>query len=577
MGKADSCDLHEASACFSSALQRRFIPALDFMAMKHLLLAAFLATPLLVAADPLEDAEVRLPYSEIRRLLDERKEPAPAEVLPSSLASARFKVSREGGRIVIDAAFRTVRFSDRPTLVPLLGGAVALERSEPADLGLLVKDGQICHASAEPGSSAFTARFLGGADEVELTLPTSPSLILETAEPGFIVVTGDREQPLLPGQSLPLPAAGAVVTLRALSTREAEESLRPPQPSDWTWQHQALVRDAEGELEHFVIARASATTGSGLSAELLLPADARDVEATGEDLASSRGTRDADGSVRLLLEWKSRDLLEREVTLTYRRPLRPLDASWQLAAPRGAGEQSSRTRFLIAANPRRAFEAAGLAGPFDPDGLPPKLRELLAGSTYHTLESKDHAAELGARELPLVATAEAVISEATWALRQESDGALLAEGLLKIEHRQPLRVAFDSPAGFTLLSCAVNGIDTRPVDRGEGRIEIPLPRAGKEASLVQLSFTAAGEALDPVSGTLALALPRTPLFIRALSWRIDLPAAYRSEVHGNLIRDSLAAADPPSAIRLRKNLCRDEVPAVSVFYQRADLSAAARP
>jgi hypothetical protein len=454
---------------------------------------------------------------------------------------------------------------------------VALERSEPAELGLLVKDGQICHASAEPGSSTFTARFLGGADEVELTLPASPSLILETAEPGFIVVMGDREKPLLPGQPLPLPAAGAVVTLRALSTREAEESLRPPQPSDWTWQHQALVRDAEGELEHFAIARASATTGSGLSAELLLPADARDVEATGDDLASSRGTRDADGSTRLLLEWKSRDLHEREVTLTYRRPLRPLDTSWQLAAPRGTGEQPSRTRFLIAANPRRAFEAAGLAGPFDPDGLPPKLREALAGSTYHTLESKDHAAELGARELPLVATAEAVVSEATWALRQESDGALLAEGLLKIEHRQPLRVAFDSPAGFTLLSCAVNGRDTRPVDRGEGRIEIPLPPAGKEASQIQLSFTAAGEALDPVSGTLALALPRTPLFIRALNWRIDLPAAYRAEVHGNLIRDLLVAGDPPSAIRLRKNLCRDEVPAVSVFYQRADLSATTRP
>ncbi len=545
--------------------------------MKHPLLAALLSTPFLAAADPLEDAEVRLPYSEIRRLLEERKEPAPAEVLPSSLASARFKVSREGGRLVIDAAFRTMRFSDRPTLVPLLGGAVALERSEPAELGLLVKDGRICHASAEPGSSAFNARFLSGADEVELTLPASPSLILETDEPGFLASTGDREQPLLPGQPLPLPAAGAVVTLRALSTREAEESLRPPQPSDWTWQHQALVRDEDGELEHLVIARASATTGSGLSAELLLPSDARDVHATGEDLASWLGIRNADGSNRLLLEWKSRDLLEREVTLTYHRPLRPLDASWQLVAPRGTGDQASRTRFLIAANPRRAFEAAGLAGPFDPEGLPPTMREALAGSTYHTLESKDHTADLGARELPLVATAEAVVSEATWTLRQESDGALLAEGLLKIEHRQPLRVAFDSPAGFTLLSCAVNGRDTRPVDRGEGRIEVPLPPAGKEVSQVQLSFTAAGDALDPVSGTLALALPRTPLFIRTLNWRIDLPAAYRAEVHGNLIRDSLAAADPPSAIRLRKNLCRDEVPAVSVFYQRADLSTAARP
>jgi hypothetical protein len=545
--------------------------------MTHPLIAALLATPLLVTADPLAEAEVRLPYSEIRRLLDERKEPAPSAVLPPSLASARFMVSREGGRLVIDAAFRTLRFSDQPALVPLIGGAVGLERSEPAELGLLVKDGRICHAAAEAGSTSFTARFLADAAEVELILPPCPSLILETGEQGLVVVAGDREQALLPGQPLPLPAAGATVTLRALSTREAEESLRPPQPSDWSWQHQALVRDADGELEHLVIARASATTGSGLSAELVLPADARDIEAAGDDLASSRGSRNADGTTRLLLEWKSRDLLEREVVLSYRRPLRPLDAVWQLAAPQGSGATPSRTRFLIAANPRRAFEAEGLTGPFDSEGLPAKLRESLAGSTYHTLESATAIAELGARELPLVATAEAVVPEATWTLRQEVDGALLVEGLLKVEHRQPLLVAFDSPAGFTLLRCAVDGRDTRPVDRGEGRLEVPLPPGGKEASQIQLSFTAAGKPLDPVAGTLALALPRTPLFIRSLTWRIDLPAAYRAEVHGNLIRDPLPSADPPSAIRLRKNLCRDEVPAVSVFYQRGDLAGSARP
>jgi hypothetical protein len=545
--------------------------------MKHPLLAALLATPLLVTADPLDDAEVRLPYSEIRRLLDERKEPVPPAVLPPSLASARLTIRRDGARLAIDAAFRTIRFSDRPTLVPLIGGAVGLERSEPAELGLLVKDGQICHAAAEPGSTSFTARFLADAPEVGLTLPPCPSLILETDEPGMLVQTGDREIPLIPGQPLPLPAAGATVTLRALSTREAEASLRPPEPSDWTWQHQALVRDADGELEHLVIARASATTGSGLSAELVLPADARDIDAAGEDLASSRGSRDADGATRLRLEWKSRDLLEREVVLSYRRPLRPLDGSWQLAAPQGAGDRPSRTRFLIAANPRRAFEADGLAGPFDPDGLPAKLRESLAGTTYHTLESATAKAELGARELALVAIAEAVIPEATWTLRQEVDGSLLVEGLLKVEHRQPLLVAFDSPAGFTLLRCAVAGGETRPIDRGEGRLEIPLPPGGKEASQIQLSFTASGKPLDPVAGTLALALPRTPLFIRALTWRIDLPAAYRAEIHGNLIRDPLPSADPPSAIRLRKNLCRDEVPAVSVFYQRGDLSGSARP
>jgi hypothetical protein len=178
-------DLHPARAGFSSRLQRRFIRAADRAGMKHPLLAALLATPLLVSADPLDDAEVRLPYSEIRRLLDERKEPAPPEDLPPSLASARFTIRRDGARIAIDAAFRTIRFSGQPALVPLIGGTLALERSEPAELGLLVKDGQICHAAAEPGSASFTARFLADAPEVALTLPPCPSLILESDEAGL--------------------------------------------------------------------------------------------------------------------------------------------------------------------------------------------------------------------------------------------------------------------------------------------------------------------------------------------------------------------------------------------------------
>jgi hypothetical protein len=303
----------------------------------------------------------------------------------------------------------------------------------------------------------------------------------------------------------------------------------------------------------------------------MLPADIRNLDAGGDDLASFHARRDPDGNRRLQLEWKTRDQLEREVTLSYRRPLRPLDPNWQLAAPGAPGE--TRTRFIIASNPRRAFAAKDLAGPFDPDGLPAALREAIAGASYFTLEASGPKTELGAAELPLVATADAVIPEATWLHRHESDGSMLIEGLLTVEHRQPLRVALESPAGFSLLTCMVNDRDTRPVDRGEGKLEIPLPPGGKEPTRLKLSFTASGDPLDPVAGTLSLSLPRTPVFIRTLSWRIDLPTGHLAEIHGNLARETLASADPKSAIRLRKNLCRDEAPAVSVFYQRADLTA----
>ena len=532
--------------------------------MKRLLLAAVLL-PCLSTAEPLEDAEVRLPYSELKKLLEQRQ--APDANLPASLSAARLKIRLEGDRVIIDATFRTLSFSDKPVLIPLIGGAVSLESTEPQDIDLLVRDGEICHAAMEIGASRFTARFLGEGPELELMLPPCPSLILETEEAGLLI----NDQLLAAGQPFPLAAAGGKITVRALSTVEVEEKTRPPEPSDWSWQFQTLVRENEGELIHHITGRASAAGGSGLSAELVLPADARDLEAAGDDLTSHRTLRDADGGTRLMLEWGSRDLLEREITLAYRRPLRPLDTTWQLVSPQGAGE--NKTRFLIAANPRRAFEAAGLAGPFDAENLSVTFREALAGSPYFTLEGTGKQTRLGALELPLVATADAVIPEATWQVRQESDGSRLVEGMMSVEHRQPLRVAFESPAGFSLLTCAVNGRDTRPVDRGDGKIEIPLPPGGKVPTKLQLSFTANGDALDPVAGTLALALPRTPVFIRSLSWRIDLPAAYRAEVHGNLARENLVTTDPRSAVRLRKNLCRDEVPAVSVFYQRADLTA----
>ena len=90
-------------------------------------------------------------------------------------------------------------------------------------------------------------------------------------------------------------------------------------------------------------------------------------------------------------------------------------------------------------------------------------------------------------------------------------------------------------------------------------------------SIVTCAFTRAGDPLDPVEGTLALELPRTPLFIHALEWKIELPAIYQAETHGNLKRVPSPGGNP-SLIALRKNLCRDERPETRLFYQRTDLN-----
>ena len=140
---------------------------------------------------------------------------------------------------------------------------------------------------------------------------------------------------------------------------------------------------------------------------------------------------------------------------------------------------------------------------------------------------------------------------------------------MSLEHRGALGLTLEVPEGMTLLACDVGGQSATPVNLGEGKLELTLPAAGQKTR-VSCSFTGRTAALDPVDGTLELALPKTPLFIRALTWRIDLPRGYQAETHGNLFR-AADANEPPSRLTLRKNLCRDERPATAVFYQRSDL------
>jgi hypothetical protein len=154
-------------------------------------------------------------------------------------------------------------------------------------------------------------------------------------------------------------------------------------------------------------------------------------------------------------------------------------------------------------------------------------------------------------------------------VKLESDGALLVEGLMILEHRGLLGVLLDVPPAMTLLSCDVASQSVTPVNLGDGKLEINLPATGGK-SRVSCTFTGKIAALDPVEGTFALSLPKTPLFIRALTWKIDLPRGYQAETHGNLVRAN-EPNDPSSRLTLRKNLCRDERPEINVFYQRADL------
>jgi hypothetical protein len=537
-----------------------------------LLGAVALANLSLLRGQGLDQAEVRIPYGELKQLLARAEPVAKPETPKPALLSARLRLTIENGRPVLEATFRATSFANDLAFIPLIAGDLSLEKQDPEDATIMAGAKGLCLAVEQAGTRTLQLRLLPIVDKnsFSFSLPPCPSVIFETAglpeDHSVVIGSGGREETLADRQIRPLPSSGQELTVRLLGSHETREALRPPEPSAWTWQHQALVKPSDGELIYQVLARASAADGSGVEALLPLPSDAQDVTVSGEDLASHAKIRGENRSLGLKLVWITRGVLDRQVTISYRMPLRPLDRTWPLQAPGGDG---TRTRFIIAASPVFAYSADGLTAPLLPQGLPSALAESLKGATCHLLEATT-TAELSVTPIPVAATAEGVVTSSEWSLKIEPDGAMLATGILTVEHAGPLGFIFDTPEGMKLLSCEVAGKPVSPVDLGQGVLKLTLPPQGGK-SLLSCSFTGRTTSLDPVEGTLKLTLPKVPLFIHSLLWRLDLPAGYQAETHGNLRRVQVAAGEPPSRVSLKKNLCRDERPEIHIFYQRSDL------
>jgi hypothetical protein len=538
--------------------------------------SAFLALGIHAQAQRFDNAEVRITYGELKQLLarseSEVKTEKPPEPPPPALLSARLRFSMENERPVINATFRTLAFGEKIALVPLIAGDVSLESQIPDDAVLVSGDESLCFASGKAGTHTLQLRLLPvtGEDGFSFTIPPCPSLIFETGDlsagQSVVLDSGTKEETLAAGQVRPLSNKGQPLHIRMLDSRETREALSPPEPSTWSWQHQALVVPADGDLVYQIIARASAADGSGVEALLPLPSDAQDIAVAGDDLVSHVKIRGENRALGLALVWKTRGILDRQLMISYRMPLRPLDRTWKLQAP-GSGD--TRTRFIIATSPLLDYAAEGLSRPHLPQGLPAPLAEALKGATCQQMEA-GASADLTATPVPVAATEEGVVKQSEWSVKIEPDGSMLATGVLMIEHKGPLGFVFDTPQDMKLLSCELAGRPVSPIDLGEGRLKIALPPQETESRLA-CSFTRTGDPLDPVEGTLKLSLPRTPLFLHSLLWHIDLPQGYQAETHGNLTRVT-ATGGPPSRISLRKNLCRDERPETQVFYQRADLN-----
>lgn len=545
----------------------------------------------------LEKAEVRLPGAELLRLWEEAraaKSVVPPEPLPEGLLlAALFRVGLSSGKVGLEAEFRVESFGRKWERIPLMGAGITVASVDPPDARLAVVGDRLCFVAPEAGQTVVKLKF------AEIQAPpagVAPFLQLETA-PGAVgqmevngvpegtVVVNAQGVPvgggLKQGQTrVSLPAQGGRVTLGLLEeSRLPKAELPPPppplSPSEWALQNEVLVQEGEGELSFVVHTDASALNGSALEAVLLLPPNARGVTATGEDLAEVRPARTEEGRTELRLRWKTRDIMERSLVISYALQKLPLAPEWPLRAPALPQEDRARSLFMVALPPGVELSGPGLQGPLPAHKLPRWVGEKMKAAEFVTLSGSSEAA-LQARLLPRLDTASGVVTRSEYTTRVVGDGASLTQGTVEIEHDEALRWIFTLPTGSNLLKCSVDGAAVKPVALSDGGVEVLLAHAGPAAktvkSTVAFSYTRTSDKLHAVDGQTALELPLTPLFIQEVLWTVEVPEAYQISGVGEGMEHAPAAQGAgPNTVRLVRRLCRNERPAAQIFYEKRGL------
>src|SRR5262249_17444309 len=207
------------------------------------------------------------------------------------------------------------------------------------------------------------------------------------------------------------------------------------------------------------------------------------------------------------------------------------------------------------------------------------IAALLGNSSYTIVPAApgETSAQVKFRRHPIVSTAQARIDEAVFQMRVVAEGSTLTDARFVVRHDRPVALRVELPTGSELIGCSIDGAEASPGDRGGGVLEFALPAlSGGEPSRLTLTYTGRAGKLAPVAGQVELTLPRTELFTSAIGWEVQLPGAYElTAFEGNveMAPPSRAAADPSTTIvRLRKELCRGEIPRVALFYKKRSVN-----
>lgn len=546
-----------------------------------------------LASGALDKAEVRLPYLELRKLWEASqaatrlKEPEPLP--PGALLSSLFQADLAGGRVVLDAEFKAESFNGKWEAIPLMGASLAVASVEPPDARLVVRDDQLCVLAKDPGPIVVKVRFAEVLapttnDAPFLKLATAPSAVaalgVANLPPGRLVKVKDAILPLDETQTctVALPAKGGEVLLSltdAAMLPKAEPPPPPPQPSEWSLQNQVLVVEQEGELSYTVRSHLIAQNGSALEAALLLPSNARAVKVESDDLAESRQVRTAAGVAELRLRWNTRDIMERELKLSYALQQLPLAETWDLRAPSLALVEKVKSLFIFALPSGVEFKATNLQAPVPVTKLPRWISEETKAPEFGTVTGAA-AVSVQSHLLPRMETAVATITQSEYTMRLVGDGSVHTDASLEIEYEDSLRWSFSLPEKCQLLKCSLNGALIKPIAREAGVMEIPLERpanAGSTKSRITFSYTCNKGKLDAIEGETALELPLTPLFIQQVNWSLEIPATYEATgVEGNVeFATGQGGSSAANVVHLTKQLCRNERPQAQLFYRKRGL------
>lgn len=533
-------------------------------------------------------AFVTIPYAELRALWEagQRK---PEAVTPPETAPVSFLVHRADVRVAlgetaskIEADFEVEALDKKWQRIPLLGGDVRLDKAEAGERSIVWDEGYMLLTNVL-GRTPVTLQ-LAAHGVRQLTMPLKlkfgsaavKRLSVSGIPAGLEARVNGQLAPTVDGVAvflLPGDAGEIGLELAVPKIEEPPKPLPPITPSRWQTQSQVLVRFAEGRLRFAARVFARADDGSGLDMSLALPANAGAISVTGDDLADWSQTRADDGHRSLRIRWKTRDVLDRELTLTYAVPQSSLAEQWMLQAPSSPEDKDARHLYAIVPADGLELKGDALRAAVESRRLPDWMRAEIGGAAFVTAEAGARLA-LQTHWLPTIATAEAIVTESKATLRLVADGATQTALSYMIKHQAPLAWRLELPAKVDLLSCTVGNVAAQPVQRGDGVIELALPAPASGTTTVTLVYTDKLNPLDPVSGDVALELPRTPLFIEHLEWSITMPAAFEiTAIDGN-VSVAESPADPTGGVRpiaLRKDFCRAERPAVSLFYQRRSL------